>query len=265
MHVHVTLMPSEFAHLALADRTALVVDVLRASSTVVAAFAAGCAAVIPVATPAEARERAATMGPPAPMLVGEQDGLAIPGFDLGNSPLECTKARVGGRTLVLTTTNGTAAMLKAREAADACVGALSNVSAAAAWARRQGRDVTVLCAGEKGRFCLEDAVCAGLIAERLLRGSGEAKLSDAARAAWALGRLYGPRLDRLRRDSAWARTLAARGRGADLDACLALDSAAMVPILEQGALVPNPGAALTCLEAAADTRAGRLARPDANR
>src|SRR3989442_781208 len=198
MRVHVALTPGEFPRLALAGRTALVVDVLRATTTVVAACVAGCAGVIPVATPEEARDVAARC--PGLLLAGERNGEAIEDFDLGNSPLECTPARVGGRTLVLTTTNGTGAMLKAREADAVAVAALTNVSAAAVWAARRGQDVTVLCAGEKGAFSLEDAVCAGLLVEQLCAEEGT-EPSGEALAAQALGRLYGSRLDRLAPDS----------------------------------------------------------------
>lgn len=262
MRVHVALTPAEFPRLPLAGHTALVVDVLRATSTVVAACAAGCAGVIPVATPEEAR--AAAVSRPGLLLAGEQNGEAIPDFDLGNSPLECTPARVGGRTVVLTTTNGTAAMLKAREAAAAAVAALTNVSAAAAWAAGRGQDVIVLCAGEKGGFSLEDAVCAGLLVERLCRAGQGMEPSGEARAAQALGRLYGSRLDRLRADSTWSRTLTARGRAADVDACLVIDAATMVPVLSDGMMTPD-GAILTCAEAGVDTRSGRRAHPDATR
>jgi 2-phosphosulfolactate phosphatase len=148
MRVHVALTPGEFPDLALDGRAALVVDVLRATSMVIAAFDAGCARVIPVMGAAEARERARALAPAAVLLAGEHGGEHIEGFDLGNSPLDCTPERVGGRSILLTTTNGTAAMVKASQAALAAVAALTNVGAAVRWAVSQGRDVTVLCAGE---------------------------------------------------------------------------------------------------------------------
>src|SRR5215467_7904496 len=206
MQVHVALMPGEFPELDLAGRVALVVDVFRATTMVVAAFGAGCARVIPVASEAAARSRAAALGPEPVLLAGERGGDPIDGFDLGNSPLDCTPERVGGRTLVLTTTNGTRAMLKAGEAA-AALAALTNVAAAAQWAANHRRDVIVLCAGEQGRFSLEDTVCAGLLVAGVLRAHPEAKLTDAARAAHRLGIAYGAEPDRLKQDAAWARQL----------------------------------------------------------
>jgi len=264
MRVHVALTPGEFPDLALGGRAALVVDVLRATSMVVAAFDARCARVIPVASAALARERARALLPEPVLLAGERGGDRIEGFDLGNSPLDCTPESVGGRTLLLTTTNGTAAMLKASQADTAALAALTNVGAASRWAVLTGKDVTVLCAGEKGGFSLEDAVCAGLLAEGIARAAAGATLSDAAQAARCLGVLYGTRLDRLRGDSGWARHLEARARGADLECCLRLDTSQVVPVLANGAVTAGPGV-LTSPAGAADTRLGRPASPGARR
>ncbi len=236
MHVHVALGPAEFPGLALAGRSALVVDVLRATTTVVAAFAAGCRRVVPAGDVEAARARAGEFPVAERLLAGEQGGEPIPGFDLGNSPLEYVPERVHGRTIVLTTTNGTAAMLVAGAAARGAVAALVNVEAAAHWCAAQTRDVVVLCAGEKGDFALEDAVCAGLVVERLLAARPEAVASDAATAAWRLGQHYASRLDRLSVEARWARRLAARGRAADLQACLRLGGASLVPELAGGVI-----------------------------
>jgi 2-phosphosulfolactate phosphatase len=264
MRVHVALMPGEFPDLKLDGRVALVVDVFRATSMVVAAFGAGCARVIPVANAAAAREKAAAMAPLPVLLAGERGGDPIEGFDLGNSPLDCTADRVSGRTLVLTTTNGTHAMLKAGEAEGAAIAALTNVGAAARWAAARGRDITVLCAGEQGRFSLEDAVCGGLLVERLLAVDPELQLSDAAQAARCVGLLYGADPDRLKRDAAWARQLHRRGRAADLDACVRIDTASLVPEIIAGAVTPGSDS-LTWTAGEADTRTGRDRAPGANR
>jgi len=263
MRVHVALTPGEFPALTLDGCAAVVVDVLRATSMVVAACEAGCARVIPVADAAQARERARGLGPGPVLLAGERGGEQIAGFDLGNSPLECTPERVGGRSIVLTTTNGTAAMLNASRAGVAAIAALTNVGAAARWADSQGRDVTVLCAGEQGGFSLEDAVCAGLLAEGLVRARAGVTLSDAAQAARCLGVFYGPRLDSLRRDSAWARHLEASARGRDLDWCLRIDGSACVPVLADEVITPRPRT-LTSPAAGADTRWDRPAGPGVN-
>ena len=180
MRVHVALSPSEFADAPVSGRTVLAVDVLRATSAAVAACEAGCRRVVPV--PDEAAAEALRDGAGV-VLAGERGGHPIPGFDLGNSPDEFTRARVEGRTVVLTTTNGTAAMMRATTGAAAGLAALTNVTAAARWALEQGRDVTILCAGDNGAFSLEDAVCAGLLVARLSDGMPAAELSGGAEAA----------------------------------------------------------------------------------
>ena len=232
------LGPEDFGDCALAGGAAIVVDVLRATTTVVTAFAAGCCRIIPVADAETARRRAADVA--GALLAGERGGDMIPGFDLGNSPLEFTAARVGGRTVILTTSNGTHAMLAAAPARVARVAALCNAAAAARWAATVGLDLTVLCAGDGGALSLEDTVCAGLLVRRVAGAVPEAAVSDAASLAADVAGYYEPRLARLLTDSRWARRLAERKD--DLEACLALDSVGHVPRLENGALMPDDGA-----------------------
>jgi 2-phosphosulfolactate phosphatase len=233
MRVHVALTPGEFSDAPLADRTAFAVDVLRATTAAVAACEAGCRRLVPVPDAAAAEAIAARDGADI-VLAGERSGEAIAGFDLGNSPAEFTPARVAGRMVVLTTTNGTAAMLTAARAAAAGLAALTNVSAAARWALRQERDVTILCAGDSGALALEDVVCAGLLVARLAAGAPGATLSDGAAAALALGRHYETKLDRIGRDSRWALKLRGIGREADLAFCLRADVSTVVPVFSAG-------------------------------
>ena len=229
MRLDVALRPELLDREAVRASTVLVVDVLRASTTIIAALGHGCAGVVPVAEPAEAQRRARAIGAGA-LVAGERKGLIIDGFDLGNSPLEMTTERVGGKTLVFTTSNGTRALLAAQAAAAVGVAALVNLSASAAWAHGGGRDVTVVCAGERGDVSLEDTVCAGLLIDAMVRHEPEAVLTQAARGAFEAGRGYGKAVARLAHDSSWGRHLALAGRAADLAACLQLDTTTLVPI-----------------------------------
>jgi len=241
MRVHVALTPADASGLALAGWAAIAVDVLRATTTVVAACASGCVRIIPVSDSGAARERAALFTAGEVLMAGERGGEPIPGFHLGNSPLEFTPERVRGRTILLTTTNGTAAMLGAGSADAGAVAALTNVSAVAGWALAQGRDLAVLCSGDDGAFSLEDAVCAGLLVSEVASAC-DAELSDAAVAAVGLGRYYATRIGDLRHASRWARRLVGKGHSADVDACLRRDVTDMVPVVEAGAIVPGPAA-----------------------
>ena len=214
---------------ALGGATALVIDVLRASTTIITALSHGCRAIVPVADPGDARRRAGESWGDGALVAGERHGEPIPGFDLSNSPVEFGTVGVRGKTVFFTTSNGTRALLAARAAAAIGVAALVNVSAAAAWAAGAGRDVAILCAGSRGAESLEDWTCAGLLIDRILATTPTVTLSDAARNALDTGRRYVDDVGRLRRDAPWARRLIAAGRGADVDACLRLDTTTLVP------------------------------------
>jgi 2-phosphosulfolactate phosphatase len=209
--------------------TALVIDVLRASTTIITALANGCDAIVPVADPLDARRRAAESWNGGALVAGERQGEPIPGFDLSNSPVEFQSPNVRGKTVYFTTSNGTRALLAARAAAAIGVAAFVNVTAAATWAAAAGRDVAILCAGSHGAQSLEDWACGGLVVERILAAVPTAVLTEAARDALNTGRLYAADVGRLKRDAPWARRLIAAGRSADVDACLRLDTTKLVP------------------------------------
>jgi len=165
--------------------TSLVIDVIRATSVVAEALANGARAVYPVAEPEEALRLANQLGREAALLCGERRGLKIEGFDMGNSPREFTREAVEGLSLVMTTTNGTRAFLAAAEADRVVSASFLNLSAAAQAASESER-VSIICAGRGDRFSLDDALCGGLLADKLSTMFPEASLNDAASAALAL-------------------------------------------------------------------------------
>lgn len=241
MRIHVACTPAALAEVSLAGTTALVIDVLRASTSIITALAHGCAGVVPVREPDEAIRRAAAE--PGALVAGERHGDPLEGFHLGNSPLEFTREHVGGRTVYLTTSNGTGALLAVRAAAAIGVAAFINAGAAAAWALSAGRDLVIACAGDVGRRSLEDEVCAGLIVEQVRTARPDAVLGPEAEEVAGQARPYAKDLGRLAQDSPWARRLGNRGRGADLTACLCLDTVGLVPIYRPNVdrIVPGPG------------------------
>ena len=227
MRIDVAATPDGLDPATVAASTVVVIDVLRASTCIVTALANGCEAIVPVASPEEARRRAA--GLTNALIAGERRGEPLEGFDLGNSPLEFTRGRVGGRTVVMTTSNGTRALVAARVAAAVGVAAFINHGAAAAWVLAEGRDVLLLCAGERGARSLEDYVCAGMLVERLAAADPGAAPTPEAELALGAARPYGKEVGRLAQDSSWARHLASVGRGRDVAACLTLDTRTLVP------------------------------------
>ncbi len=151
---------------ALSGATVVVIDVLRATTTIATALAAGAKEVMPCFEVEEAKEIAAKLPPGTVVLGGERGGERIPGFDLGNSPLEYTADRVAGKTLVFTTTNGTRALQQCRLAKRVWLGALVNLSAIS---RQIARDETIhlVCAGTDGQVTAEDVLFAGLLCARV--------------------------------------------------------------------------------------------------
>jgi 2-phosphosulfolactate phosphatase len=178
VRVHVAFTPAEAAKIP----TGIVVDVLRATSTIVQALDGGYRRVLCCAEIEEARTLREEIGDA--VLAGERRAEPIPGFDLGNSPADVLEPRA--HSLILTTTNGTRAIVTAAADCDVVlVGSLFNLDAVAAAARERGEDVEVVCAGVEGRFALDDAYCAGRIVE-LLGGSR----TDAAEAAARIARSF---------------------------------------------------------------------------
>jgi len=226
--------PGEVAEVDLADRLVVVVDVLRATSTIVEALANGARAVVPVATIEEALRLVRNLGREGALLCGERGGLRIEGFELGNSPAEFTAERVAGKTLVMTTTNGTAALVGVAGARRVYVGAFANLGAVAAAVADADADVAVVCAGRGRRFALEDALCAGALLRRVRarRGRGVRAGNDAAWVAQRLARSLVDPAPVLRRTAA-ARELVAVGLGADVEWCTVVDRSGVVPVFRE--------------------------------
>lgn len=209
-----------------AGRVVVVIDVLRASTTMVEALANGARAVVPFAEVDDVVTAAKRYGRNEVCLAGERRSRVIPGFDAGNSPREMTAERVAGRTLLMTTTNGTAALLATHGAWRTYVGAFVNLSVTAdrvVDAMRAGRDAMLVCAGQDRRFALEDAACAGVLVARIAKGVRGAALGDAARMVRRMARRYSTDVQALATDAAHARTLAEAGFADDVAFCLAHD------------------------------------------
>ena len=215
------------------DRVAVVIDVLRASTSIAAALNNGARAVIPLEGVDEAMTRARSLERGDVLLAGERKMVPIPGFDLGNSPREFTSAVVTGKTIVMTTTNGTSALTGSHGAHEVVVGAFANYSAVLAWLRaaaRAGKSITLVCAGTNGRFALEDAICAGRYVRGIARRGIEAELGDAATIAAMIDRRMGADLPAVLRNSEHGRALMDAGHSEDVDYCATIDTHPVVPV-----------------------------------
>ncbi len=235
MRLHVAFLPSlvlpRRSGSAEGGQVCIVVDVIRASTTLVTMVERGARQVCIAGDVASARQAAAAHE--GALLAGEAEGLAPPGFAYGNSPVELSRVPLAGRTVVFVTTNGTAAIRAVRDADSMLVGALRNGAAVSreAWeaAKALGDDLTIVCAGREGAFGIDDAYCAGYLVQCLLQ-MGSPDLTDAAAAA---ARLYRSEPDALAlfSQSAAGRNVVRLGLTADVPFCAARDASEVVPRL----------------------------------
>ena len=217
-------------------RVVVVIDVLRASTTIAAALANGARAIIPLESTDEVVKRAKAFDRSEVRLAGERQMRPIPGFDLGNSPREFTRETIEGKTVLFSTTNGTAAIAAIQGTPrDVVIGSYVNFSAVLAMLRaaiRGGTDIAILCAGRERQYCLEDAACAGRYVHHAMRRRSDIMLNDAALAGMLIDRRYGDNIMRLFSASAHGRALSEAGYGDDLIACAAIDSYPVIPIYQ---------------------------------
>jgi 2-phosphosulfolactate phosphatase len=205
----------------LSGRGIVVLDVLRATTTVITALANGAKAVIPAATSEDAVRLASNLEKDGVLLAGERKSLKIEGFALGNSPLEMTPEVVAGKTIVLATTNGTPALVASQGGDPVLVGAPANFAALTARAREALADrgeLVIVCAGRERQFALEDAYTAGRLVKAVKKGHRKIELNDAARAALVLIDAYDGWADALAGTVA-ARLLTEANLGADVAFC----------------------------------------------
>lgn len=228
-----------------AGKTVVVIDVLRAATTAVTALANGARAVIPFDSVDEPSVFAKQYERNEIRLAGERKMMRIPGFDLGNSPAEYTSAAVKGRTILYSTTNGTVALLATAGARACMFGAFVNCAATIAAVRadtRSAGDVLIVCAGHERRTALEDVVCAGRMARGIARGRTSVVWGDGARSAALIERRYASDMERLASEATHARSLTAAGFGADVAACLSIDSQPIVVSFHERQLRPRDAA-----------------------
>jgi len=232
--IDVFLLPALVEPAGLTAKTVVVIDVLRATTTMVHALAAGAVEVAPLLSVEDARRLAEQIGDKA-VLGGERGGVPIPGFDLGNSPAEYTPDRVAGKTVVFTTTNGTRALERCKLAKRVLVAAFANFSAVCRELTGENA-VAIVCAGTDGHVTREDTLLAGAIVTDLAREKHD-QLNDQALLAadaWQTAvRLMTDRpLGIMLRDSRGGRNLIDTGQENDIDLAAQIDRFDIVPELD---------------------------------
>jgi len=226
----------------LEDRLVIVIDVLRATSTIVTALANGCQAIIPVLTSEEALETRLTL--PGSLLGGERDSLIIEGFDLGNSPFDYVPEKVGGRRVIMTTTNGTRAIRDSIVAPMIWMASFINMQSIILAVLREFENrnrlkgIVVFCAGTEERFDLPDTLCAGMFIDAL---GPNVLLNDLGEAARILYRSSEDHLVDKIRDSVHGKKLISLGFERDLVYCSTPNILPIVPVVQNGEIVWSTG------------------------
>lgn len=238
MYIHTffayPLVSDEFL---LHESTVVVIDVLRASTTICHALHNGAREIIPVGDIEQAVRLSRTMSRETTLLGGERKGVRPTGFDLGNSPLEYTQETIRQKSIILTTTNGIQALSKTKHAHRQLIGSFANLSALTGYILSPGNDigksgnVFLLCAGTNGDFSYEDMIGAGAIADRLFR-AGKTNISDATRTAMTMFTQAERSPAEHMRASQHAQYLTSLGFEQDVDYAAIIDSCPVTPVLE---------------------------------
>jgi len=211
----------------------VVIDILRATSAICTAFENGAESIIPVATAQEAMEYKEK----GYLVAAERDGYVLDFADFGNSPFNFTPERVEGKTIVYSTTNGTGIIKIASSASSIIIGSFLNISAVTSWISKQKKDVVLFCSGWKNRFNLEDTICAGAMAERLMSTSLYTTVCDSTHAALDLWSIAKNDIPGYIEKTAQRSRLRDKNLDECIQFCLTTDYSGKIPVIRDGILV----------------------------
>lgn len=234
MRIETLFTPSEIEESAIKGKLTVVIDVLRASTTIAFAISNGCDWIIPVATVESATNLASSLDRRMTLLGGERGGKKIDGFDLGNSPQEYIPDVVENKSIILTTSNGTRAITACKGAKEILVASFVNISTVADHiCNSTSQVVNIVCAGDGNHFGLDDCVCAGMLISEIVK-SRQCDLSDGSEAARQLYDLHKGSIIDMLRNCNHGRHLINIGFESDIDICSRVDSLKVLPVVRDG-------------------------------
>jgi 2-phosphosulfolactate phosphatase len=239
-NLEVVFTPEEIKNRRLSDKLIVVIDVLRASSTIITALAYGCRGLVPILSPEQAKEKAQQFKKEEVLLGGEREGRKIKGFDLGNSPREYQKEIVEDRIIIFSTTNGVNTLERVRGAFRIIIASFLNLQATFNYCSKFQGDILLACAGKEGYFSLEDTVCAGMLINSLRDiYSDTCQGVDANLTAQVLYKKFGNNILEMLRKSQHGQYLESIGLRKDLEFCSQLDIFNIVPIFRDSLISLN--------------------------
>jgi 2-phosphosulfolactate phosphatase len=244
MKANVIFSPSLADKLFFREKIVVVVDALRASSSIIAAVANGAKEIVPVDSIAFGMKAGATLFGGRTIRAGEKNMRKIDGFQIGNSPREYVEEAVKGKSIIFLSTNGSKAIVKTKFSDRTLIGSFANLGAVADEIVERGKDFEVLCSGSSGGFSLEDAVCAGMIVQAVAkrRKNETLETTDAARAATMLANGTGEDVEKTLRESEHGKRLIENGFEEDVAWCAKVDRTDVVPVF-LNTVIRNPNSA----------------------
>ncbi|MEJ2614096.1 MAG: 2-phosphosulfolactate phosphatase [Ignavibacteriaceae bacterium] len=236
MKINVIFSHNNYDELFFASKTSVVIDVLRASSTIVTALQNGAKEIIPVASVEFAVKISGGLFTGQTLMCGERNTKKIEGFALGNSPLEFTEDKIAGKSIILYTTNGSKAVVKAKFSENLFITTFLNLSAVANKLIEVGKDTEIICSGRGNAISLEDIVCAGKLVSEIQKNKEEIELSDSSKASISLNKTFGKNIHKMLKDTEHGQILIKNGFEKDIEYCSKLDLLEAVPVFTNNAL-----------------------------
>jgi 2-phosphosulfolactate phosphatase len=229
MKINVILTPSSVDELYFTGKTVVVIDVLRASSTIVTALTNGAKEFIPVGSVEFAMKASGSMFGGQTLLGGERNTKKIDGFNLGNSPLEYNTETISGKAVVLFTTNGSKTIVKTKFSEITFICSFLNLSAIANHLASLKKDFEIVCSGRNNLFSIEDTICAGKLIAEIQNLSEEIELTDSSIASVSLSKSLGKNIKKMLFASDHGKILLENGFEEDLVYCSKLNTTEIIP------------------------------------
>ena len=240
MKCNVIISPSSLDELYFTGKTIVVIDVLRASNTIITALNNGAKEIVPVASVEFAVKVSGGMFGGQTLLGGERNTKKIDGFALGNSPAEYSKEIVSGKSIVFFTTNGSRAIAKAKFSENLFVCSFSNIAAVSKHLAKLKQDFEILCAGRNNSFSLEDSICAGKLILYMQELDENLQLTDSGNACLALNKSFGKDVLKMLKNSDHGKLLIQNGFEEDLILCSKVNNTKVVPFFRENVVKLKP-------------------------
>jgi 2-phosphosulfolactate phosphatase len=241
MRANVLFSPNGLDELYFTGKTTVVIDVLRASSTIVTALQNGAKEIVPVASVEFAVKVSGGMFGGQTLLGGERNTKKIEGFALGNSPLEYSTEVVNGKSIIFFTTNGSKAVVKAKFSQNLFICSFLNLNAVANHLAKLNTDFEVLCSGRNNLYSMEDTICSGKLISEVAKLTEDLNLTDAAKSSVALNKSFGKSVLKMLKECEHGKILIENGFENDLKFCSKLSTTDVIPYYSGNVLKLLPG------------------------